>query len=74
MMAQFILSDEEITLLHDSLITEITEWEDDLKISKQKGRDGKFELDQIKLLEKLKERLDPYLKQGDTTHKQKERV
>ncbi len=71
-MAQFILSDEEITLLHDSLITEITEWEDDLKISERKGRDGKFELDQIKLLEKLKERLDPYLKQSDTTYKQKE--
>ena len=59
---QIIFNSEEITLLYEALLTETIEWEDDKKISEQKGHDGKFELDQIKLLEALRKRLAPYVK------------
>jgi len=61
-MAQFILSDEELEIIYEALLTEIKEWEDDLEIAKQKGRKGDFELEQLKLLYALLKRISPYIK------------
>ncbi len=61
-MAQFILSDEEIEVIHDALITEIEEWKLDLGIAKSKGRDGEFEQDAIKNIERVQQRFAPYIK------------
>ena len=67
---QMILEDSEIEIIYESLITEKKEWEEDLKIAKQKGRNGEFEKNAIKPIDDLIERFTPYVK--EITHKRTE--
>lgn len=58
---QIILSQEEITIIHEALITEKILMEDQKKLSEFKGN-GEYESKQIESIEALQERFNPYMK------------
>ncbi len=58
---QIILSDEEITVIHEALLTEEKDTREELKKSERKGR-GEFDRLWLEKIKNVQKRFDNYVK------------